>query len=125
MGSLHLRITFFSDKLFPRNKKLVNEMNGSPLILTKELTMWKSWIGFNATHSSGAIFIGVTNFYLAVNYFDLLRSDKFIAVFTILTIGFYAWVAKTYWFKIVLAGVLTAWVCFISSYILVLIKHVQ
>lgn len=123
MGSIHLRITFFSDKLYPRNKKLVDEMNVSPLVLTERLTMWKSWVGFNATHSSGVIFIGVINFYLAVNYFEILRSDRFIAVFTILTIGFYAWVAKKYWFKTVVAGILTAWICFVSSYILVLIKH--
>ena len=125
MGSLHLRITFFSDKLFPRNKKLVDEMNVSPLILTTKSTMWKSWIGFNATHSSGVLFIGLINFYSAVNYFEMLRSDKFIAAFTILTIGFYAWVAKKYWFKTVLAGILIAWICFISSYVLMLIKHAQ
>ncbi len=98
-------------------------MNASPLILTTKLTMWKSWIGFNATHSSGAIFIGLLNFYLAVNYFDMLKSDKFIALFTMITIGFYAWIAKKYWFNRVLVGILIAWLCFISSYVLVLIKH--
>lgn len=123
LGSLHLRATFFSDKLFPRNKKLVDEMNVSPLILTQKLTVWKSWIGFNATHSSGAIFIGITNLYLAVNYFEMLRSDRFIALFTILTIGFYAWIARRYWFNIVLTGILTAWLCLAVSYILILIKN--
>ncbi|WP_461055709.1 LIC_13387 family protein [Spirosoma arcticum] len=121
MGLLHLRVTFFSDKLFPRNKKLVDEMSVSPLILTKKLTMWNSWVGFNATHSSGAIFIGIINLYLAVTYFDMLRSDRFIPVFTILTVGFYVWVAKRYWFDVVLVGIITAWICFISSYSLVLI----
>lgn len=123
MGLLHLRATFFSDKLLPRNKKLVDEMSVSPLILTKKLTMWNSWVGFNATHSSGAIFIGIINGYLAVKYFDMLQSDQFIPVFTILTIGFYTWVAKRYWFKVVLIGILAAWICFIISYILQLINR--
>ena len=122
MGLLHLRGTFFGNKLFPKNEKLIEEMKISPLILTKKLTLWKSWIGFNGTHSSGAIFIGVVNLYLAINYFDVLQSDHFFSLFTILTIGFYVWVAKKYWFKAVLTGILTAWICFFVSCVLMMIN---
>jgi hypothetical protein len=102
MGILHLRGTLFTNVLHPRNEKLVAEMQVSPLILTEKLTMWKSWIGFNASHSSGVIFVGVVNFYLAFHYFEILQSDPFFFLFTILTMGFYVWVAKKYWFKTVL-----------------------
>jgi len=124
MGFLHLRATLFTNKLFPQNEKLIEEMKTSSLILTNKLTMWKSWIGFNATHSSGAIFIGVLNFYLALSYFEILQSDYFLRLFTILTMGFYVWIAKKYWFKTVLILLSIAWLCFIISYILTMINQV-
>jgi hypothetical protein len=75
-------------------------MKSANPILTKETTLWKAWIGFNASHSLGAIFIGVMNFYLAVLYFDLVQSDPFFFVLNIATTAFYLWLAKKYWFEI-------------------------
>lgn len=122
MGLLHLRATLSGYKLYPRNEKLVDEMKKSALILTAKSTMWKAWVGFNASHSSGAIFIGIMNYYLAFRHADLLRSDYFFALFTILTLGFYVWVAKKYWFDVVLTGISTAWVCFIVAFVLMVIS---
>lgn len=122
MGTLHLRGTFYKNKLHPRNEALIDEMKISPLNLTNKLTLWKSWIGFNATHSSGAIFIGVANFYLACNYFEILQSDRFLPLFTILTIAFYVWVAKKYWFNTVFILLSITLLCFISSYMLIISK---
>ena len=119
MGLLHLRITLAGKKMHPRNEKLIDEMNISPLILSSKLTMWKSWIGFNATHSSGTIFIGVVNYYIALSYFDILQTDYFLSLFTILTLGFYVWVARKYWFNVVLIGVSIAWLCFFVAFILI------
>lgn len=122
MGTLHLRGTFYKNMLYPRNENLIEEMKISPLRLTSKLTMWKSWIGFNATHSSGAMFIGVVNYYVAFNYFELLQSDHFLVLFTIFTIGFYVWVAKKYWFSTVFILLSIVLLCFIASYVLMLTK---
>ena len=122
-GSIHLYYTFFTNKFSSRNEKLVEEMKTSFLILTKETTFWKAWIGFNASHSSGVIFIGIINFYLAAQYFAVLQSAHFFFIFNILTMGFYAWLARKYWFKIPLAGILIALVCFIVSYILTMLNR--
>lgn len=118
LGGMHLYYTFFTDKFSSRNEKAVEEMKTSFPILTKETTMWNAWIGFNASHSSGAIFIGVINFYLSVRYFTVLESDHFFFLFNILTVGFYVYIAKKYWFKNPFVGVLTVLICFIASYIL-------
>ena len=61
LGSIHLFYTFFSNKFSSKNEGLIAEMKISYPILTKETTMWRGWIGFNASHSSGAIFIGIIN----------------------------------------------------------------
>jgi hypothetical protein len=118
MGALHLRGTLYFNVLHPRNEKLVTDMKASTLILTDKLNMWSSWIGFNATHSSGAIFLGVVNFYLAYRYFEILQSDPFFFLFTIVTMGFYVWVAKKYWFNTVLVLLSIALLCFVSAAVL-------
>ncbi len=119
LGSTHLYYTFFTQKFSSRNEKLVEEMKTSYPILTKEMTMWKGWISFNATHSTGAIFLGVINFYLAANYFAVLRSDHFFFLFSIFTIGFYVWLARKYWFKFIFRAIVVVLACFIVSYIVV------
>jgi hypothetical protein len=120
LATVHLYYTFFTNKFSSRNEKMVEEMKTSFPILTKKTTMWKAWIGFNGSHSSGAMFIGIINFYLAVYYFPFLQSDHFFFVFTIITMCFYGWLVKKYWFNIPFTGIIISLTCFIASYILVL-----
>lgn len=93
-------------------------MEASSTILTDKLTMWKSWVGFNATHSSGAMFTGVVNFYLAYRYFNLLQTDIFFPIITLLMMGFYVWVAWKYWFKTVLILLSVSLLLFVIAAIL-------
>ncbi len=122
LGAIHLIYTFFSNKFLPRNEKLKEEMLKTSPVLTKEVSMWNGWIGFNASHSSGIIFISVTNIWLAFHHFAILQNSHFFFLFNIFTIGFYVWLAKRYWFKIPLAGATITLICFILSYILTIIN---
>jgi hypothetical protein len=120
---MHLRGTFYKNKLFPRDERLVEEMKTATTILSEKLNIWKGWISFNATHSSGVIFIGVMNFYLAANYFEVMQSDHFFFLFNIVTIAFYVWVAKKYWFSILFVTLSIVLACFVVSYILATINR--
>lgn len=120
LGTIHLFYTFFSNKFSSKNKKLISEMKSSSPILTKETTMWRAWIGFNASHSSGAIFIGILNLFLAIKYFSTFQSEHFYFLFNILTISFYLWLAKKYWFRIPFFGILLTFICYVSSYCLII-----
>jgi hypothetical protein len=122
MGAFHLRGTLFTNALHPRNPKLAADMKASALIVTDKLNLWKSWIGFNATHSNGAIFAGVVNFYLAWRYFQVLQADLFFPLLTILIMGFYVWVAAKYWFKMVLIPLIVALLLFIVSFVLMCVQ---
>ena len=97
-------------------------MQANSPILSQKITMWKAWIGFNGSHSSGVIFIGLMNLYLAFYYFSVLQSDHLFFVFNILTIGFYIWLAKKYWFNIPLIGLSITMACYITSYILTMLN---
>jgi hypothetical protein len=115
LGTLHLYFTFFTEKLFPCKQTLIDEMMKSHPQLTRSTTMWKSWIGFNSSHSTGAIFFGIINIYLAVTHFDLIISDIFIVTLDLTMVGSYCWLAWKYWFKIPLAGIIATSICYILA----------
>lgn len=117
LAGMHLYFTFFTDKFSSQNERLMEDMKSSSPILTDELTMWKAWIGFNASHSMGGIFIGLINLYLGYRYFAILQSDHFFFAFNILTIGFYIWLAKKYWFKTPFRGLALTLTCYVLAYV--------
>jgi hypothetical protein len=114
LGTLHLLYTFFTNKFSSRNKMLEEEMKTSFPVLTKATTMWKAWIGFNASHSSGAIFIGLINLFIAVQYAEILQNRVFL-LGNIVTVLFYLWLGKKFWFRTPFTGILIAACCFITA----------
>lgn len=123
LGTLHLAGILFTDKFLPDNKKLIDDLKLASTNLSKHTNMWSGWIGFNTSHSTGLMFIGIANIYLSVNYFTLMQTDNMFFIFNILTVGFYVWIAKKYWFKIPQTGIIITFICFIISYILTIINR--
>ena len=121
LAGTHLYFTFFTNKFSTRNTKLVNDMQSSSPILTKKVTMWNAWIGFNASHSMGGIFIGIINLYLVLRYFPILQTDHFFFIFNILTISFYVWLATKYWYKTPLSGLTITLACYATSCLLTIV----
>jgi hypothetical protein len=123
LGITHLYYTFFTNAFSSRNERMIEAMKFSSPILSQKITMWKAWVGFNGSHSSGAIFIGISNLYLVLRYFRIVQTDHFFFVFNILTVGFYVWLAEKYWLNIPLLGLSIALGCFIISYGLILLNN--
>jgi hypothetical protein len=117
LGTMHLVYTFFSNKFSSRNPSLEEEMKISYPILTRRTTMWKAWIGFNASHSSGAMYIGILNLFIAIQ-FPLILIDPVFVMLNIGTLLFYLWLAKKYWFRIPFTGILISLACYCFSAIL-------
>ena len=122
LGTLHLVYTFFTDKFSSRNTNVVEEMKRSFPRLTNKTTLWKAWIGFNASHSAGAIFIGLINIILAIQYFEILKQSYLLLLLNILTLAFYLFLAKRYWFKIPFTGILITLLCFIAAVVIMMIS---
>jgi len=61
LGTVHLLYTFFTNKFLPRDEKLLDGMKAVSPVLTKDISMWNAWVGFNGSHSSGIMFIAVLN----------------------------------------------------------------
>jgi hypothetical protein len=105
LGSIHLLYTFRGNKLYPRDTHLERQMNLVSPVLTTQTTIWQAWIGFNASHSFGAMFFGLVYGYLALAQAELLFNSAYLlAVGLVLLLG-YVYLAKTYWFRIPLVGI--------------------
>ena len=86
----------------------------SPVIST-ETTMWKSWIGFNASHSMGAILFGLIYGFLAISHAGLLFASPFLLLVGLSMLTSFVVLAKVYWFSIPFACVSVALACFVIS----------
>jgi hypothetical protein len=123
LGTLHLRLTFFSDRLQPRNLQVADDMKKTSPKLTSSTTLWLAWVGFNGSHSLGAIYFGVINLILAFSFFNIYRESVFLNIFNLSVLLFYLFLAKRYWFKIPFVGILISNTCFIIADILIVFNH--
>jgi hypothetical protein len=120
LGTIHLLYTFFTKNFSVRDKNVEEGMKTSFPVLTKQTTMWKAWIGFNASHSIGAIFFGLTNIFLAIDYFEVLQGSVFMLLITCFVSLFYLFLGIKFWFSVPRTGILISVFCFIIASIIIL-----
>ncbi len=118
LGLLHLLYTFRGNKLFPRDTHLERQMQQVSPVLTNRTTMWDAWIGFNASHSYGAIFFGLVYGYLAIVHAELLFHSAYFLVLGLAMLCGYAFLAKRYWFRIPYAGILIALALYLAALVM-------
>lgn len=108
LGLVHLLYTFRSRKLHPRDAELEARLKEVSPVITRQTTMWRAWIGFNASHSFGAIFFGATYGYLALFHSAFLFQSVFLQLLGLLLLAGYVVLGKLYWFSIPFRGALLA-----------------
>jgi hypothetical protein len=118
LGGLHLAYTFFSDKFLPRDRALMDAMKSTSPVLTREITMWDAWVGFNGSHSLGAILLAAFYVLLAGWHMDVLAQSKALQLIAVAFGCAYLWLAYTYWFRIPLMGIAAATACFAAAFLL-------
>src|SRR5678816_2086086 len=78
LGVLHLVYTFHGPKLTPRDPDLQARMAEVHPVITRQTTMWRAWVGFNASHSLGAMLFGLVYGYLGLLHARMLFSSTFL-----------------------------------------------
>lgn len=106
LAFVHLVYTFRGPKLTPRDPALQELMKQAPLVLTRQTTMWKTWVGFNASHSLGGLFFGLVYGYLALCHPAFLFGSGFLLGLGLATLLAYAVLGKLYWFNVPFNGIL-------------------
>ena len=108
LGLAHLLFTFHGPKLWPRDRQLQTRMQEVSPVITRQTTMWKAWIGFNASHSYGLILFGAMYGYLALAHHELLFQSLFLLSLGLVMLLGYVFLAKMYFFRTPLRGVILA-----------------
>jgi hypothetical protein len=115
LGVAHLVVTFWGPKLTPRDPSLQISMSQISPVITKETTMWRVWIGFNASHSMGAILFGLIYGFLAIAHSQLLFQSPFLLIVGLAMLGGFFVLGKVYWFSVPFTGISISLACYVAS----------
>lgn len=115
LGTAHLVLTFRGPKLHPRDPALENAMREISPVITKETTMWRAWIGFNASHSFGAMLFGLVWGYLALVHTESLFGSPFLLGLGFVFLCGWLFLSIRYWFSVPRRGIALATVLYVAS----------
>lgn len=121
LGLVHLLYTFRGRKLHPRDAEFEARMREVTPVLTRQTSMWKAWVGFNASHGFGAILFGLVYGYLALLHSAFLLQSPFLLGLGLLLLGGYVFLGWRYWFSVPFRSIVVATICYVAALVLLCI----
>ena len=115
LGVSHLVYTFRGPLLTPRDPALQIRMSQIAPVITNETTMWRCWVGFNASHSMGMILFGLVFGFLALAHAQVLFQSPFLLFVGLAMLGGLVVLCKVYFFSAPLIDVSISLACYIAS----------
>jgi len=117
LGGAHLLFTFSGAKLTPRDASVRAAMEGGSPMITREITVWSAWVGFNASHSMGALLYAAVYGYFALAQPDLLFGSAYLLSLGAITLAGYLFLGLRYWFSTPRNGIIIAFACYVTAVI--------
>jgi hypothetical protein len=104
--------------LSPRNPALRQAMTQETVLLTRRTTLWRAWVGFNFSHSLGAVLFGVV-IVLVARSPALFRAQATVFLpLSVLVSTIYLILGFRYWFRTPIIGISLSTGCFVASWAL-------
>ena len=122
LGSVHLAYTMFTRKFSPTDGQLEIAMKHTPVLISRQTTMWNAWIGFHFSHSIALILFGLTYGYLVLYRWGVLHRSDFLAILGLLFLLAYVVLARVFWFQAPFIGVSTATVLYFAGLVWALVR---
>jgi len=121
LGVLHAFYTFLDirnpRRIVPDDLALIIAMQNSKIRLTRgESTMWQGWVGFNFSHSLGALMLGAGCFIIAACFRVFAFSPWVLFALTAVS-AVYLLLALRYWFRIPIVGTAIATACLAAAWV--------
>jgi hypothetical protein len=104
--------------LSPTDTDLASAMARSRLRLTKRTDMWLAWVGFNLSHSLGAVAFGVFVLAIGMNRVAFAQQATVAVPLSLLISAAYLCLAAKYWFRAPIVGCALSVACFVTSWAL-------
>ena len=106
--------------LAPRDPALVSAMRNSVVLLTSRTDVWRAWIGFNLSHSLGAILFGAFVFLIGRSDAAFAADGTLAVPLATLVAAVYLVIGLRYWFRTPITGIAISLACFVLSWALLL-----
>jgi hypothetical protein len=122
LGLLHALYTYLDidrpRRLVPQDLAVARAMAESNLRLSGTgTTMWRAWVGFNFSHSLGAVLFGAVCIGASVVLGTKVLPAWVLFVFVVIALN-YLVVGLLYWFRIPVAGIALAGVCLLIAWLM-------
>jgi hypothetical protein len=118
LGALHLFYTFTGNKFHPRDAELRTRLEQVAPVISRQTTMWKVWVGCNASHSYGLLLFGAVYGYLALLHGRFLFQSWFLLGLGLFFLVGFAVLGKRYWFRIPFRAILVATACYVGALVM-------
>jgi hypothetical protein len=103
--------------LSPRDPAVGEAMAREHLLLTRRTTLWLAWVGFNLSHSLGAVLFGVVVVLVARSSASFqAQAAVFLPLANLVSLCYLA-IGLRYWFKTPIVGIGLAGVCFLAAWV--------
>lgn len=108
--------------LSPRDPALRKAMASESLVLTRRTTLWLTWVGFNLSHSLGAVLLGAVVVLIGRSAASFAAQAGVFLPLAVLVSGAYLAIGVRFWFRTPIIGIACSVVCFAASWVLFLLK---
>ena len=115
LGCAHLLLTFRGNAFDPRDAALKARLQAVSPVITRQTSMWKAWVGFNASHSLGAMLFGLVYGYLALAEPVVLFGSAFLSGVGLAMLGGYVFLSRRYWFRVPFRGTALATALYVAA----------
>ncbi|WP_338844974.1 hypothetical protein V8J88_14940 [Massilia sp. W12] len=115
LGALHLWLTLRGRAFEPRDPAVLQAMRATPPQVARATSMWRAWVGFNHSHSLGALLFAALYLWLAVVSPGLWLSSWFLRLLGVVCLLSWLCLARLYWFKIPLRGIALASLLYLAA----------
>lgn len=121
MGTGHLLLTLrdvWRPKAFtPTDDAVRQAMKESNVKFDKRLNLWDAWLGFNISHSMGAMMFGGVLLFTARAHLEAFLQSAFLQTMAVLVAVVYLVVAIRFWFRGPVIGISIVLLCILAAII--------
>jgi hypothetical protein len=104
--------------LSPRDPAVRDAMARDSVLLTRRTTLWLTWVGFNLSHSLGAVLFGAVVVLIGRSRASFEAQASVFLPLTVLVSAIYLVLGVRYWFRTPIIGISLASACFLVSWAL-------
>ena len=104
--------------LSPRDPAYRQAMSKETVLLTRRTNLWQAWVGFNLSHSLGAVLFGAVILVVGRSAATFRASSSVFVPFAVVVSGLYLIIGMRYWFRTPIVGITISCVLFVASWVL-------